>query len=72
MAEYRAYTLGCDEHFTGFEPLVCADDAEAIEQAKRLANGSDIELWSGDRLVIRLKADLAVLNLKFSSVRNPT
>ncbi len=36
MAEYRAYTLGCDEHFTGFEPLVCADDAEAIEQAKRL------------------------------------
>jgi len=72
MAEYRAYTLGRDEHFTGLEPLVCADDAEAIEQAKRLVNGSDIELWSGDRLVIRLKADLAVLNLKFSSVRNPT
>jgi hypothetical protein len=37
-------------------PLVCADDAEAIDQAKRLVNGSDIELWTGDRLVARLEA----------------
>jgi hypothetical protein len=57
MAEYRAYTLGRDEHFIGFEqPLVCADDAEAIDQAKRLVNGSDIELWTGARLVARLEA----------------
>ncbi len=37
MAEYREYTVGHDGHFIGFEPLVCADDAEAIEQAKRIS-----------------------------------
>jgi hypothetical protein len=54
MAEYRAYTVGRDGHFVDAEPLVCADDAEAIEKAKRLVDGHDIELWNGARLVIRL------------------
>ena len=40
----------------GFEPLICADDAEAIVQAKRLVLGHAIELWSGERLVTRLEA----------------
>ena len=31
VAEYRAYVVGHDGHFTGFEQLICADDAEAIE-----------------------------------------
>jgi hypothetical protein len=56
MAEYRAYTVGHDGHFIGYEPLICADDAEAIEKAKRLAEGHDIELWSGPRFVTRLDA----------------
>ena len=56
MIEYRAFIVGSDGHFTGFEPLICADDAEAIEQAKRLVVSHDVELWSGDRLVIRLRA----------------
>jgi hypothetical protein len=55
VTEYRAYTVGRDGHFNGFEPLVCADDAVAIEKAKRLVDGHDVELWSGERLVIRLK-----------------
>jgi hypothetical protein len=54
MAEYRAYTLGSDGHFVGFEALICADDVEAIEKVKRLVDGHDIELWSGVRFVIRL------------------
>jgi hypothetical protein len=54
MGEYRAYTVGPDGHFTGFEPLICGDDTEAIEKAKRLVNGQDVELWSGPRLVIRI------------------
>ena len=54
MAEYRAYTMDSDEHFLGFEPLVCADDTEAIEKAKGMVGGHDIELWCGPRLVIRL------------------
>lgn len=56
MAEYRAYIVGDDGHFIGFEPLVCADDREAIETAKRLVGEHPIELWSGNRLVQRLKA----------------
>jgi hypothetical protein len=56
VAEYRAFTVGRDGHFLGFEPLICADDAEAIAQAKHLVGIHDVELWSGDRLVIRLRA----------------
>jgi hypothetical protein len=54
MAEYRAYTVGLDGYFVGYEPMVCTNDAEAIDKAKRLLDGYDIELWSGDRFVIRL------------------
>lgn len=55
MAEYRAFTVGDDGHFVGFEPIVCDDDALAIERAKRLLKGHDIEVWSGGRLVVRLQ-----------------
>jgi hypothetical protein len=54
MNEYRAYTVGVDGHFIRFEPLRCANDAEAIEQAERLLDGHDVELWSGERLVTRI------------------
>lgn len=54
MAEYRAYRIGLDGHIIGYEPLVCANDTVATEKAKRLVDGYDIELWSGDRLIIRL------------------
>jgi hypothetical protein len=57
MAEYRAYTVGRDGHFMRVKVLICADDAEAIDQAKPLVDGHDIELWSGDRLVTRLEAN---------------
>jgi hypothetical protein len=55
MAEYRAFSVGSDGHFNGFVPLICADDAEAIAKAQGLVDEHDIELWSGDRLVIRLQ-----------------
>ena len=55
MAEYRAYTVGRDGHFMGVIALTCADDAEATDKAKRLVDGLDIELWSGERFVIRLE-----------------
>jgi hypothetical protein len=34
----------------------CFDDAEAIARANLLADDHDIELWSGNRLVVRIKA----------------
>jgi len=55
MTEYRAYAVGIDGHFIGYEPLICADDGEAIHKAKSLVDGHDIELWCGERLVTRLE-----------------
>ena len=55
MAEYRAYMVGEDGRFIGFEPLICRDDGEATK-AKRLVDRHDIEVWSGKRFVIRLKS----------------
>jgi hypothetical protein len=36
VIEYRAYFIGYDGHFNGYEPLLCADDEAAIAKAKRL------------------------------------
>jgi hypothetical protein len=54
MPDYRVYQVGLDGHFIGFEPLVCVDDAEATAKARRLVDGHHVELWSGDRMVVRL------------------
>jgi hypothetical protein len=54
MTEYRAYRIGHDGRIFAYEPLVCADDADAIEKATRLVDGHDIELWSGPRFIVRI------------------
>jgi hypothetical protein len=59
VAEYRAYIVGDDDHFIGFEEMVCRDDGEAVASAKRLVDGHDIEVWNGERLVVRLKAKIS-------------
>ena len=51
LAEYRAYLIGDDGHFYDSFPLICADDAEAIEMAKRLVIDRDVELWQLDRKI---------------------
>jgi hypothetical protein len=40
MEEYRAYFVGSDGHFNGFQPLVCPSDETAIEKAKRLVTST--------------------------------
>ena len=60
MIGYRAYVIGTDGHFIRVVELNCADDRVAIKLAKQcIDGGNDIELWQGDRFVIRLvrKAD---------------
>jgi alkanesulfonate monooxygenase SsuD/methylene tetrahydromethanopterin reductase-like flavin-dependent oxidoreductase (luciferase family) len=56
VAEYRAFSVGADGHFVGFEPIVCDTDDEAVERAKRLLDGRDVEVWCAERLVVRLTA----------------
>jgi hypothetical protein len=53
MAEYRAYIMEEDGHIRSYRAFVCEGDADAMVWAKQLLDGSDIELWSGDRFVIR-------------------
>jgi hypothetical protein len=53
MPDYRVYIIGHDGHFMKSEQLDCADDAAAIESAKQLIDGHDIELWQRDRRIAR-------------------
>ncbi len=55
MAEYRAYLVDTDGHFYDVVPLICVDDAEALEKAKPLEVGHDVELWQLDRKIATLK-----------------
>ena len=57
MIEYRAYVIGRDGHVVRYEPLICANDAVAIAQAKARLPGQAIELWSGTRVVARVLAE---------------
>jgi hypothetical protein len=45
--EYRAFLVDIDGQCVGCEPIICADDTEAIETAAGLVDGHDIEVWSG-------------------------
>jgi hypothetical protein len=48
-----AYAVGSDGYEIAIKSLRCADDIEAAEKARRLVAEQDIELWCGDRFVIR-------------------
>lgn len=54
LFEYQAYAIARDGHLMGVRELSCGDDGTAVAKAKRLARHSDIEVWNGDRFVIRL------------------
>ena len=47
IKEYRAYTIGSDGHVKARFDLTATDEPEAREEAKRLVDGHDVELWQG-------------------------
>jgi len=52
--EYRAFILGPDGHVQARVDLIYADDENsAREQAKRLVDGHDVELWQLNRKIAR-------------------
>jgi hypothetical protein len=55
MQEYRAYIMGSDGHVQKRVDLRCNDEPEAIERAKQLVDGHDVELWQLDRLIRSVK-----------------
>ena len=52
--EYRAYVMGHDGHIKASRAFICQNDEDATVWAKQLVDGHDIELWNGERFVIRL------------------
>ena len=54
MPHYRVYVLNERGQFMGGINFARTDDDAAIEHARRLADGREVELW---RLVARFKSD---------------
>jgi hypothetical protein len=55
MPYYRAYIVGRDGHFQQAIDLDCTDDDAAIQSAKQLVDGHDVELWQMDRKVAKFE-----------------
>jgi hypothetical protein len=72
MSEYRAYRIGEDGHVASFRAFICDSDADATVWAKQLFDGYDIELWSGDRLVARLKSTPKPVAISHEAIDGPT
>ena len=53
MPEYRVYFIGTDGAFFKAQQILSPDDSGAIEKAKQLVDGHDVELWLGDRKIIK-------------------
>ena len=55
MPDYRIYKLDKEGHIYGPPAVVqCADDQEALKEARRALDGRDIELWQGERFIRKL------------------
>ena len=51
MQEYRTYTATIYAQ----RAFVCSKDEDAITRAKQLVDGHPVELWSGQRLILRIE-----------------
>jgi hypothetical protein len=57
MPEYRIFALTNDNHVKDVPSvIVCRNDTEALEAAKKMLDGHDIEVWDGVRRVSRLNS----------------
>ena len=56
MIEYRVYFIEPDGsgRFRKVRALQCPDDASALEEAKKLLNDTNIEVWHLDRMEAQL------------------
>ena len=54
MAAYTACVVGDDDHVVSVCAFMCDTDADAKVWAKRLVDGHDVVLWSGERIVTRI------------------
>jgi hypothetical protein len=58
VPEYRTYLIDQNNSISAPAKTVeCTGDFDAIDKAKHLVDGHDLELWEGDRLVMRFFHD---------------
>lgn len=55
MAYYRLYHIK-GAHFSGFDEIRAANDAQAIAQAERLGGTGNAELWCSGHKIKRLSS----------------
>ncbi len=53
MATYRVFPVEQGRHSGAPTTIDCADDAAAIEYARKLADGRAVEVWQRERFVHR-------------------
>ena len=55
MQDYSLYIVGRSGRLVREIELDCANDAAAIDLAKKWVDGYDVELWQLDRMISRFK-----------------
>ncbi len=55
MPTYRAYLIDDENRVASYRAIDAATDEEALEAAKQLVDGHDVEVWLLDREIGRLK-----------------
>jgi hypothetical protein len=55
MATYRAYLLSNNRVEKPAHIIEAPDDGAAVEQARQLVDGHDVELWLGEKCLAVLK-----------------
>jgi hypothetical protein len=56
LAVYRIFEYTITRQMASMRLMTCASDEEAIEQAKTMLDGRDLEVRQGFRIVIRLQS----------------
>ena len=56
MPWYRIFEINAEGHIAGpSKAIECADDQQAIEQAKQLKDGKIVEVWTGPRRIAEIR-----------------
>ena len=57
MPTYRLYLVDQENHITRTPKVLASDsDEDAVERAKQIGDGHDVEVWQGTRLITIIKS----------------
>jgi hypothetical protein len=62
MPDYRLYLFDSHDHIVSVLEQLCAGDMAALDKARLLTDGCDVEIWAGARNVGRVRKGDAPLD----------